>query len=109
MENLNLDSLDKEQSFFAGLLFGLSMTGKKFVKKKVKSLPREKILSLCREMDMNVNDTHFYLDFISHNCNRFDLARRYGYCDSAIYPKFKSLNKKIQNYYDSSYKFIDLL
>lgn len=109
MENLNLDNLDKEQSFFAGLLFGISISGNKQTTVEVKKLPRDKILNLCREMNLNVNDTHFYLDFISHNCNRFDLARRYGYCDSAIYPKFRTLNTKIQNYYNNSHKFIDLL
>ena len=110
MKNINLDTLSKEQSFLFGLLFGLSYKENNInVNIEVKNLPREKILEICHEMDMNPNDTYFYLDFISHKINRYDLAKKYGYAVCSLYPKFKSVNKRIQNYFINSKKFIDFI
>lgn len=108
METINLDELSKEQTLILGMLFGLSYSGKKPIL-NARDLQRDELLSLCREMNLKVNDTYFYLDFISHNMNRYDLARKYQYAVCSIYSKFKSIDRKVQKYFINSKKFIDFL
>ena len=98
MQNNIFENITKEQAFQLGMLFSYLHTNNLIIPidSTLENQSKQVIEGIAKDIDMSDIDLQFFFDFKNKSMKRDDLARKYGYCTSNIYPRYKAIRKRLE-------------